>query len=368
RDGAPRAPLRLRRRGALVRAPRHGCGAQRPDPGGDRPAEGQCAPRRQGAPRGRERGAPARHRLERARLMCGLAALFSPSARADLAELVRRMSDTVRYRGPDDEGYQVFPGAALGHRRLSIVDVSPGGHQPMCSADGSRWIIYNGEIYNHIELRAELEKEGARFATRSDTEVLLAAFERWGEGALERLNGMFALVLVDRDRRRVLAARDRFGVKPLYYWTSPEGLVALASEIKQFSVLPGWRARVNGQRAYDFLQWGALDHTGETLFAGVRQLAGGECAAFALDDLKVKPRRWYTLAPRAVNGSGAEAYGAMLADAVRLRLRADVPVGSCLSGGLDSSSIVCLANRQLREAGAQVMQKTFSARSSDARY
>jgi asparagine synthase (glutamine-hydrolysing) len=306
--------------------------------------------------------------------MCGIAALFSASPRTDLSDLVRQMSDTVRYRGPDDEGYAVFPQgaaagtAALGHRRLSIVDLSPGGHQPMSSPDGKRWIVYNGEIYNHIELRAELEKAGVRFSTRSDTEVLLAAFKQWGERALERLNGMFVLVLVDWERGRVLAARDRFGVKPLYYWTSPEGLVAFASEIKQFTVLPGWRARVNGPRAWDFLQRGLLDHTGETLFAGVRQLSGGESAEFPLNELRVQPRRWYALTPRQVDGSGTDAYRAMLEDAVRLRLRADVPVGSCLSGGLDSSAIVCLANRQLREAGAQVMQKTFSARSSDARY
>src|SRR5689334_15937737 len=199
--------------------------------------------------------------------MCGLAALFAPAGAA-LAVHIHGMTRAVRHRGPDDEGYvllgrdrgtAVLGGAdtqadafashfayaprggieaaegrwhaALGHRRLSIVDLSPAGHQPMSSADGALWIVYNGEIYNHIELRAELEREGVRFATRSDTEVILAAYRRWGECCLERFNGMFTLVMVDWPRRRVFAARDRFGVKPLYYWRSPSGQVAFASEI-----------------------------------------------------------------------------------------------------------------------------------------
>jgi asparagine synthase (glutamine-hydrolysing) len=318
------------------------------------------------------------------------------------------MTSAVRHRGPDDEGYVLLRNgsdplvlggrdtprevsghplpycpvrsidsaaghweAALGHRRLSIVDLSPAGHQPMCSADGALWIVYNGEIYNHIELRAELEREGVTFRTRSDTEVILAAYRQWGERCLARFNGMFALVLVDWPRRRVFAARDRFGVKPLYYWISPQGLIAFASEIKQFSVLPGWRAALNGQRTYDFVDWGLSDHTSETLFAGVRQLRGGEYLSASLAELAqgIQPQRWYTLAPAKINGEApAEAYRALLADAVRLRLRADVPVGSCLSGGLDSSAIVCLANRQLRAAGAEGLQKTFSARSSDPRF
>jgi len=240
----------------------------------------------------------------------------------------------------------------------------------MSSSDGALWIIYNGEIYNHVELRAELEKEGVRFGTRSDTEVMLAAYQRWGESCLARFNGMFAFILVDWRRRRVFAARDRFGVKPLYYWISPQGQVAFASEIKQFGALAGWRAVLNGQRAYDFIHWGLFDHTAETLFEGVRQLRGGEYVSAALDDLRngIQPASWYRLEPRSLNGAvPAQAYRTLLEDSVRLRLRADVPVGSCLSGGLDSSAIVCVANRQLRAARAEGVQRTFSARSSDPR-
>lgn len=262
---------------------------------------------------------------------------------------------------------------ALGHRRLAIVDVSHAGHQPMCSADGRCWIVYNGEVYNHIELRLELEELGVSFRSHSDTEVMLAAYQQWGEACLARFNGMFSFLLYDRDRETLFAARDRFGVKPLYYWVSPQGLVAFASEIKQFTVLPGWQAKVNGQRAYDFLNWALTDHTDETLFAGVFQLRGGQALKLKLGEIQSSPPpggsrlpvyNWYELKPRPFSGTAAEAaegFRQRLFDSVRLRLRADVPTGSCLSGGLDSSSIVCVMNRLLEEAGAHELQKTFSA-------
>jgi asparagine synthase (glutamine-hydrolysing) len=203
--------------------------------------------------------------------------------------------------------------------------------------------------------------------------VILQAYREWGEACLERFNGMFAFVLVDRGRRRVLIARDRFGVKPLYLWRSASGLVAVASEIKQFSVLPGWAPRLNGQRAYEFLNWGLQDHTDETMFADVRQLRGGESICCDLSELfrHFVVRRWYEPKPRDFQGdlqAAARAFHDLFADAVRLRLRADVPVGSCLSGGLDSSSIVCVANRQLQQAGANARQHTFSACATVKRY
>ncbi|HEX6532891.1 MAG TPA: asparagine synthase (glutamine-hydrolyzing) [Nitrospira sp.] len=338
--------------------------------------------------------------------MCGIAAIVSAKP-IGLSDLIRKMSTAVRHRGPDGEGFAVlsadglrvtpFAGkdtppsvyearmayapkrnsegiadsvVALGHRRLAIIDLSPAGHQPMCTADGRFWIVYNGEIYNYVELRTELELLGHSFSSHSDTEVILSAYRQWGEQCLERFNGMFAFVLVDRIQRRVFAARDRFGVKPLYYWVSPAGLVAFASEIKQFIGLPGWRPLVNGPRVYDFLNWGLFDHTSETLFSNVRQLRGGEYVSCSIDELikGVVAKRWYKLAPTDSPSSPEEAAAglrSLLEDSVRLRLRADVPVGSCLSGGLDSSSIVCLANRLLRQVNADALQKTFSARSTD---
>jgi asparagine synthase (glutamine-hydrolysing) len=240
----------------------------------------------------------------------------------------------------------------------------------MCTRDRDCWIVFVGEIYNYLELREELARLGESFSSRCDTEVILAAWRAWGRDCVSRFNGMFAFVLYDRARNRLFAARDRFGVKPLYYWVSPRGQLAFASEIKQFAVLEGWRPVLNGQRAYDFINWSLFDHTAETLFQGVRQLRGGEYVSASLAELAegVRPQRWYRLTPRPTQGDPVRAYRELLEDAVRLRLRADVPVGSCLSGGLDSSSLVCVANGQLREAGAQSVQRTFSARSSDPRF
>jgi asparagine synthase (glutamine-hydrolysing) len=319
------------------------------------------------------------------------------------------MCDIARHRGPDDAGYVFFEGEALdpeilsaadtppavsrcgaryspsrsidpsaqsgaqlvlGHRRLSIIDLSALGHQPMCSSDGRFWITYNGEIYNHLELRAELEGRGHRFISRSDTEVILAAYAEWGAQCLERLNGMWALAIVDRQRRELFLARDRYGIKPLYYWRSTAGLLAFGSEIKQFTVLPGWKARVNGQRAYDFLAWFPTDHTEETLFERVYQLPPGTCATLALDGMEETARadgriewvRWYTLAAEQFAGTFEEAGAELrrrLSDAVRLQLRSDVPLGFALSGGVDSSSVTCLASGILRESGAAGL-RTFS--------
>ncbi len=334
--------------------------------------------------------------------MCGIAALYEPSAPAWLETTMRRMSALARHRGPDGEGFVFFrpqgtsaleatavsssetptgvpalpsspPGGtlALGHRRLSILDLSATGHQPMPDATGELWLTFNGEIYNYLEIRAELAALGHAFHTGTDTEVILAAYRQWGEACLARFNGMFAFVLVDRRRAHVFVARDRFGVKPLYLWPTPGGGLALASEIKQFTAHPAWSARLNGQAAYDFLNWGLTDHGPETLFAGVTQLRGGECLASSLAELPhARPQRWYHLTPTPFAGDLAAAgirFRELLDDSVRIRLRADVPVGSCLSGGLDSSAIVCTMRSQLGE-GAGSRQNTFSSYSDVARF
>ena len=334
-----------------------------------------------------------------------------------MPDALAKMQAAVRHRGPDDEGVVWFRGdawtpiacggsdtpsdvyaarlpysptgttpslngasLALIHRRLSIVDLAPTGHQPMCTADSVCWIAYNGEIYNYLELREELRALDHVFHSQSDTEVILAAYRQWGRGCLSRLNGMFAFVLLDRGRKTLFAARDRFGIKPLYYWVAPDGLIGFASEIKQFSVLPGWRPRLNGQRGYDFVNWAVSDHTDETLFDGVFQLRGGEGLELDLRDrfaVNASPGgrlpifKWYDLKPRPFSRSfedAAQEFRHLLTDSVRLRLRADVPVGSCLSGGLDSSSIVCVLSGLLREKDARAMQKTFSACSDIKRF
>lgn len=282
--------------------------------------------------------------------MCGLWASVGLNAG-------RGAIQAVAHRGPDGEGWEEHATPAgplmLGHRRLAIVDITPAGAQPM--ARGGAVVVYNGEIYNHLELRAELEGLGHVFATRSDTEVLLAAWEQWGESCLDRFNGMFAFVLWDRGRNLLFAARDRFGVKPLYLWSPPGGGVAFASEIKQFAAVAGFEARLEPGAAYDFLAWGVFDHSAATLFRGVRQLRGGECAVVRLEPGGAVPdiRRWYVMpVPGSLDLSAAEAverFRGLMADSVALRLRSDVPVGSCLSGGLDSSAIVCLAAARLSQ-------------------
>ncbi len=344
--------------------------------------------------------------------MCGIAALFNIKS-GMATDHIRRMVDIVSHRGPDDEGFVLLKSAspeyvtffggnstpqecyrssvpyapaaeihtnndetvdiALGHRRLSIIDLYPSGHQPMCSEDRRYFIVYNGEIYNYLEVRGELVDRGYRFLSRSDTEIILHSYREWGTECLHRFNGMFAFVLFDRTKGYVFAARDRFGVKPLYYWISPNGVLAFASEIKQFSVLNGWRARLNAQRAYDFLCWGLTDHTPETLFQGVRQLRGGEYLECKVADRAgtLKVRRWYALNPTPYEGDfnqAAERFRELFYDSVRLRLRADVPVGTGLSGGLDSSSIVCVVNDLLTNEGVSEVQNTFSSCSNISRF
>ena len=373
--------------------------------------------------------------------MCGIAALLMPDGGMAPAAL-RNMTQVIRHRGPDDEGYAFFDGCggwccrageetppevlrlrsssrpdaprelltehgipaasvlAFGHRRLAIVDLSAAGHQPMSTADGRYWIVYNGELYNHPELRAQLERDGCVFTSRSDTEVILQAFARWGPGCLPRFNGMWAFLIFDTRTNLLFGARDRFGIKPLYYWRSPLGSLAFASEIKQFTALPGWQARLNWQRAFEFLRWGAFDHTEETLFEGVQQIPPGGCFQLNVPSVKqagseaqssilrfpqqekpanisagregeLKIETWYRLPStpqrRLSLTDAAEELRDLLADAVRLRLRADVPVGSCLSGGLDSSSIVCLMHEQLRRSGKSYRQEAVSSCTDDPR-
>jgi asparagine synthase (glutamine-hydrolysing) len=274
--------------------------------------------------------------------MCGLYASvgFAPEpARLDRAA----------HRGPDGRGWQVFDSpagpVALGHRRLAIIDTSDAGLQPLGDPSGRYHILLNGEIYNYRELRRELEQRGCVFRTATDTEVLLQAYVTWGEAALDRLLGMFAFIIWDDGAKRLFAARDRLGIKPLYVTSSSHGL-ALASEIKQLTGLPSVSGRANTARLKDFLSTGISDHTEETMFEGIAQLRGGECLSLICDGRSCEPqvRRWYRpplpSRQKMRAADAAEAFRALFMDSMQLHLRADVRVGSCLSGGLDSSSIV----------------------------
>src|SRR5918995_1928228 len=296
--------------------------------------------------------------------MCGLygSIAFAPE---------RARIDLVAHRGPDGAGWREFTSAAgpvaLGHRRLAILDLSDAGLQPMPDASGRFHLVFNGEIYNYLELRDELRRKGRTFSTDTDSEVLLAAYAEWGEACLERLRGMWAFLIWDGRDERLFAARDRFGIKPLYVAVNRHG-VAFASEIKQLVSLPGLSGRMNLARVRDFLASGISDHTDETLFEGVRQLRPGSCVTIDASrgwDAVIAPRRWYAIPPHGTLQLGedeaAEQFRSLLEDSVRLHLRSDVPVGSCLSGGLDSSSIVGLMSGMLAEEGRGNRVNTVSA-------
>lgn len=308
--------------------------------------------------------------------MCGITAIVCDGAE-EARNCCQRATEIVAHRGPDDAGVVLFGNesspssgkspvnaVALGHRRLAIIDTSSDGHQPMCTPDQRYWIVYNGEVYNYRELRQQLAAEGVEFRSQSDTEVVLAAFAHWGASCLSRFNGMFAFVVYDTVEQTLFGGRDRFAIKPLYYWEMPDGGLAIGSEIKQFTALPGWRSTLNHQRAFDYLAWGYSDHTSDTFFSAAHQVKGGHYFEFHLGDHQFEIRQWYCLPKRAYSGSYEQATAAcrhLLAESVGLRLRADVEVGSCLSGGLDSSSIVCLVNQHLARLGTQDLQKTFTA-------
>ena len=301
--------------------------------------------------------------------MCGIAGLITHGP-APEPGLLGRMLGAMAHRGPDgfaEQLEQLGQGthAALGHRRLAIIDLSAAAAQPMASGCGRFVITFNGEIYNHLELRAELEALGSRFRTRSDTEVILEAYARWGDACLERLNGMFALALLDRPRRRLFCARDRYGEKPFLY-SRRQGLFAFASEFKALLLHPAiplahdeWRLV---QAAADPST--GLDAERQTVFDAIEQLLPGECMALDLATLEVRHHRYWQPKVGSEAGLGDprevfEAFGALLKDSVRLRLRSDVPVGSCLSGGLDSSAIVCIARGLL---GAEADYQSFTGR------
>ena len=334
--------------------------------------------------------------------MCGIAGIVSLNPNSPLdPKVLRRMSQRLKHRGPDDEGFVLFSKnelavcgsndtqksawkkdfpysphhhieesgqdafLAMAHRRLSVIDLSEAGHQPMCNEQGDLWIVCNGEIYNYIELRSELEEQGYTFRTRTDIEVLLKAYEHWGFRCLDRLNGMWAFVIYDRKKNVLFGARDRFGVKPLYYYH--RDVFAFASEQKSLMALPQIDTEVVPEAVYEHLLLGRVEMREEGFYKNILELMPSHTFELDLETGTLNVRRYYQLSFfRDTVPFDQDRFDAFIPEikgkiqrAVELRLRSDVPVGFCLSGGLDSSSIVC-TSRQLVSNHTETL-KTFTA-------
>ncbi|WP_086617203.1 XrtA/PEP-CTERM system amidotransferase [Erythrobacter tepidarius] len=287
--------------------------------------------------------------------MCGIAGIFHAETPKPVDPLrVERMCDALAHRGPDGAGVWSDHGVGLGHRRLSIIDLA-GSPQPMHAADGRAVIVFNGEIYNFRELRRELELAGFAFRTNGDTEVILAAWQKWGPDCLARLDGMFAFAIFDRDKRQLFLARDRFGVKPLFIAHLSDGSIAFASELKGLLAHPLLRRRVNPQAIEAYMAWGYVPDT-HCLLAGVEKLPAGHFWLLEQGKSPGRPQRWWDICfTERERGSEADLSAQLLhllREGVRSRMVADVPLGAFLSGGVDSSGVVAL----MSEASHQPVQ------------
>lgn len=300
--------------------------------------------------------------------MCGVFGYVAASPKNCVLEEAESLAAALRHRGPDGYGYEVLDAAGgwrnegavrssaagaarmlLGQTRLAIIDLSPDGRQPMSSPDGRYRIVFNGEIYNYLELRAELEALGERFATRTDTEVLLRAYIRWGKAALGRLVGMFAFAIHDGPRDVVFCARDFFGIKPFYYAALP-GRIAFASEINALLRLEGAPRGLDYEAAFQFLRYGRVDYGEGTMIDGIRQLPPAHCMELSPRTGEILRTECYwsldlSRHSELTFNEAAERLRDLLLDSVRLHLRSDVPLGVTLSGGIDSSVIACAIRR-----------------------
>ena len=287
--------------------------------------------------------------------MCGIVGIYYFDRQHPVEEAqLRQMASVIKYRGPDDEGYFVAPGVGFGFRRLSIIDLVT-GHQPMEAEAGAYWIVFNGEVYNYLEIKETLSKRGHRFRTTSDTEVILHAYQEYGENCVQHFNGMFGFAIWDAPKQKLFLARDRIGIKPLYYWLDGEKIL-FASEIKSLLQHPDVYAEATPEGIDMFMTFGYV--TGEkTIFRNIRRLMPGH--TLTVKDGKVDIRRyWYLDYQIDTSRSQADHEAELesrLKRAIQLRLRSDVPLGVFLSGGLDSSAVVGLLSSMV-----DAPLKTFS--------
>lgn len=259
--------------------------------------------------------------------------------------LIQKMNNALIHRGPDDEGTYFDNEVSLGSLRLSILDLSKNGHMPMISEDKNIVITYNGEIYNFQEIKNVLTKKGYKFNSNSDTEMILYSYQEWGSKCVEKFNGMWAFAIYDKQKSILFLSRDRFGVKPLYYYFN-ENKFIFSSEIKgilkhEIPIIP------NEALIFDFLHYNLLDHTAETFFSGIKKLNPGTNLIYDCNRKEIKIENYYNLKKRIKQNKDVtkEEIRTKFIESVKIRLNSDVPVGSCLSGGIDSSAIVCVMNK-----------------------
>ncbi len=295
--------------------------------------------------------------------MCGICGyILRDKTRKVDEELLKKMTQIIAHRGPNSEGYYFEYGIALGHRRLSIIGIGEEGKQPMHYM-GRYTIVHNGEIYNYIEIKEQLEQQGYCFHSKTDTEVIMAAYDYWGKECLQYFNGMWAFAIYDSHQETLFCSRDRFAVKPFYYYI--DGIkIIFASEIKQILAVQPDLAIANEKRIKHFLYFGIMEYGEETFFENIRQLQGGEYAEYHFKENDWKVKKWYYLNKIKTKESyrrEAKKFKEQFLDSVRLRLRADVTVGSCLSGGLDSSAIVCAVSKLREKNNLMEKQMTISS-------
>ncbi|MFC1975125.1 asparagine synthase (glutamine-hydrolyzing), partial [Chloroflexota bacterium] len=255
--------------------------------------------------------------------------------------LIQAMNDVTKYRGPDDRGIYVDENISLGHTRLSIIDLSSDGHQPMSNEDDTIWITYNGEIYNFQEIRENLPKAGHFFKSKTDTEVIIHAYEMYGLNCMNKFNGMWAFGIYDKNEETLILSRDRYGIKPLYYYVDEERLT-FSSMITgilshQIEIVPNDRAIM------EYLAFNLEQHDTYTFFENVNSLAPGHLLIYNLKTKKHRVQRWYTPESREIKNS--DTLKNYFTNSVKLRAISDVPVGVCLSGGIDSTAITCTLDK-----------------------
>ncbi|MDK2042287.1 asparagine synthase (glutamine-hydrolyzing) [Aliarcobacter butzleri] len=283
--------------------------------------------------------------------MCGISGIINKNSLKVERNEIQKINDLISHRGPDDEGFYFEKNFAFGHRRLSILDLSSDGHQPMYYLD--RYVItYNGEVYNYLEIKDELMKDGYRFTSHTDTEVILASYDKWGKDCVCKFNGMWAFAIYDKEKEIIFCSRDRFGVKPFYY-TQVKDKFVFGSEIKQLIEFYGNRY-VNKDILLDYLVIGLEEHTNKTFFENIYKLEQSHNLIYDLKTNDFEIKRYYDIEfkdklNRLDEKDSINFLSKKLEDSINLRLRSDVKVGTCLSGGLDSSSIASIASKKYFE-------------------